>query len=140
MTMTKQKLKGMLDAHYEWLRTKGTDKVSGKRLDLTCEDLSGVDLRYRYLNQAVLRGVNFDGANLEGAYLVGANLEGCNLKAANLRGVDMTGVNLLGANLFDANLDILKASPFVCDALSAVMAAQIALKKTEIDWLGNLMG
>ena len=140
MTMTKDELKGMLEAHFEWLRTKGTDKVSGKRLKLIGKDLSGADLRGCYLNRATLRGVNLDGANLEGAYLVGANLEGCNLKAANLRGVDMTGVNLLGANLFDANLDILKASPFVYDALSAVMAAQIALKKTEIDWLGNVMG
>ena len=26
MTMTKDKLKGMLEAHSEWLRTKGTDK------------------------------------------------------------------------------------------------------------------
>ena len=140
MTMTKDELKGMLDSHFEWLRTKGNDKVSGERLQLIGEDLSGADLRGCYLNRATLRGVNLDGANLEGAYLVGANLEGCNLKAANLRGVDMTGVNLLGANLFDANLDILKASPFVYDALSAVMAAQIALKKTEIDWLGNVMG
>lgn len=73
MTMTNKKLKGMLEAHSEWLRTKGTGKVAGKRLELIGEDLSGADLRYSYLNRAILHGVNLDGANLEGAYLVGAS-------------------------------------------------------------------
>ena len=62
-----------------------------------------------------------------------ANLTGANLTYADLRGADLTDANLTGANLTDANLNIWKASPAVLDALAAVCAAQMALKKTRIE-------
>lgn len=139
MTMTNKELEGMLEAHSKWLRTRHTGKVDGKRLELYGEDLEGASLKGCYLNYANFRGANLAGVNLSGAYLVGANLEGCNLTGANLKGADVTNVNLSGAKLFGADLNILRASPFVYDALSAVAAAQICLKKTEIDWIGNVM-
>ena len=50
---------------------------------------------------------------------------------------DLTRADLTFADLTRANLNIWKASPFVFDALAAVASAQIALKKTRIEWMNN---
>ena len=49
----------------------------------------------------------------------------------------MTNADLTDADLTRANLNIFDASPFVFDALAAVASAQIALKKTRIEWKNN---
>jgi uncharacterized protein YjbI with pentapeptide repeats len=96
-------------------------------------DLSGADLREKYLRGADLRGADLKGADLsranlhganlsvaklseadltladlEGAYLSGANLRGtvlrgAKLRGAVLRGADLSGAKLSGANLIEAN-------------------------------------
>ena len=38
------------------------------------------------------------------------------------------------ANLTDASLNIGMASPYVYDAIAAVLAAQMALRKTRLEW------
>jgi len=63
-----------------------------------------------------------------------ANLTRADLTDANLTGANLTDADLTGANLTDANLKIYKASPYVYDAMAASFAAQMALKKTRIEW------
>lgn len=56
---------------------------------------------------------------------------------ADLTDADLTGADLTNADLTRADLNIYNASPFVFDALAAVASAQIALKKTRIEWKNN---
>ena len=112
MTMTKEELAAKIEAHVKWLKTRYTSNVEGSRADLT-------------------------DAKLAGAKLAGADLTRAKLTRADLTGADLTGADLTDANLTGANLNILKASPFVYDALAAVTSAQIALKKTRIEWRSN---
>ena len=63
-----------------------------------------------------------------------SNVEG---SRADLTGADLTRADLADADLTGANLNIWKASPFVLDALAAVASAQIAMKKTRIEWMNN---
>ena len=87
-------------------------------------DLRGANLRYGWLGESNLAGVNFEGADLTGASLAAAQLSPvllflpsiseeqpirANLTDANLTGTDLTvanlgGANLRGVNLTDANL------------------------------------
>ena len=87
-------------------------------------DLRGANLRYGWLGESNLAGVNFEGADLTGASLAAARLSPvllfipsiseeqsirANLTDANLTGTDLTlanlgGANLSGINLTDANL------------------------------------
>ena len=78
-------------------------------------------------------------SNVEGsrADLTGADLTRADLTCADLTGADLTCADLTGADLTGANINIWKASPFVLDALAAVASAQIALKKTRIEWMNN---
>ena len=78
-------------------------------------------------------------SNVEGsrADLTRADLTDANLTDADLTGANLTDADLSDADLTDADLNIWKASPFVFDALAAVASAQIALKKTRIEWMNN---
>ena len=122
MTMTKEELAAKIEAHAKWLKTRFSNNVEGYRADLTCANLT----------RANLTGADLTCANLTGADLTGADLTGANLTFANL-----TDANLTDANLTRANLNILKSSPFVFDALAAVSSAQMALKKTRIEWMNH---
>ena len=66
-----------------------------------------------------------------------ADLTGADLTDPDLTDANLTCADLTRANLTRANLNIWKASPFVFDALAAVASAQIALKKTRIEWMNN---
>ena len=78
-------------------------------------------------------------SNVEGsrADLTCADLTGADLTCADLTGANLTRANLTDADLTRADLNILNASPFVLEALAAVVSAQIALKKTRIEWKNN---
>src|SRR5690348_4831924 len=67
---------------------------SPNKLNLTLENLEGVDLSH----------FSLDGANLSGANLHNANLSGANLSGANLHNANLSGANLSGANLRSAFL------------------------------------
>ena len=74
---------------------------------------------------------------LKTRYTSNADLTYADLSDADLTYADLTYADLTGANLTGADLNIWKASPFVFDALAAVASAQIALKKTRIEWMNN---
>ena len=93
-------LKEVLKLHKKWLE----DKEGGKKADLSCEDLSDVDLSNLNLKYAILRGVNLSDANLRSADLRGAKLEDANLIGANLRSADLSVANLIRVNLTNADL------------------------------------
>ena len=95
--MEASKLKEILGQHKLWIET---NKVQGKRAELSVADLSGA-----YLWRANLTDANLSRANLTGANLCCANLEGANLYRADLTGADLEGANLTGANLYCANLE-----------------------------------
>ena len=97
--MEASKLKEILEQHRLWIET---NKVQGKRAELSGANLSGANLYGAYLYGAILTCANLRDANLIGANLIGANLIGASLTGANLTGADLTGANLTGANLTGA--------------------------------------
>ena len=60
MKTTPEELKAKLDAHKLWLKTLGSDKPEGERLDLTRASLTYADLTYADLTGADLTGANLD--------------------------------------------------------------------------------
>ena len=107
MTMTEEELAAKIEAHVKWLKTRYTSNVEGSRANLTRADLTDADLT------------------------------GADLTDADLTDADLTRADLTDADLTGADLNIFNASPFVFDALAAVASAQIALKKTRIEWQNN---
>jgi hypothetical protein len=109
--MEASKLKEILEQHRLWIET---NKVQGKRAELSGANLSGANLTGAYLYGAYLYGADLKDANLTGANLTVANLTVANLSGANLTGAYFHGANLSyaylcgaylsGANLSDANL------------------------------------
>jgi uncharacterized protein YjbI with pentapeptide repeats len=89
-------LKATLQAHQEWLQSKGS---TGKRADLRSTRLRRVELPQANLSQALL-----DSADLSDGSLPGTNLSGASLIGANLAGTCLTEANLSRADLTDANL------------------------------------
>jgi uncharacterized protein YjbI with pentapeptide repeats len=67
--------------------------AEGKTPDLTCQNLSDLDLR----------NFNLKAANLKGCYLRGANLTGLDLSEANLDGASIKNAQISGC-LFPRNL------------------------------------
>ena len=62
-------------------------------------DLSGVDLRWNYLQEVDLARANLQGANLAGTNLRNANLQGADLRGADLSKANLEEVDLRGADL-----------------------------------------
>ncbi|MDR2366952.1 MAG: pentapeptide repeat-containing protein [Deltaproteobacteria bacterium] len=60
--------------------------ADGKPPNLTCQNLSDLDLRSFNLSTADLRGCYLRGANLNGLDLSGANLDGASIKNAQISG------------------------------------------------------
>jgi len=84
------------------------------KFNFSGSNLTGANLSFAALEEAMmvgtnlteadLTGANLFGANLAGAILVGANLAGAILCEVDLTGADLTGANLTGADLEDACL------------------------------------
>ena len=74
-------IKKILEEHKKWL----VDSTTGKRANLSRENLSRANLSW-----ADLSGANLSWADLSGANLSGANLSGANLYRANLSGADLS--------------------------------------------------
>jgi len=84
------------------------------QLDLSLQNLRGIDLSYLDLQGANLQGADLQGANLRGTNFREANLQAANLSEADLDGADLsraklgeneaTRANLHGANLCYATL------------------------------------
>ncbi len=73
-------------------------------IDLSDQNLDGVDLRGAFLEQVNFTGARLKGANLSKAILARADLTNADLTGANLEGANAGGVNALRANFTDANL------------------------------------
>jgi TIR domain-containing protein/pentapeptide repeat protein len=87
----------------EWNKWRTANRL------ITLIDLSRAALKFAYLCDADLSGVDLECANLGGAYLSGANLqkaslENANLEDADLKCADLSSSFLSGANLKDASL------------------------------------
>ena len=98
---TAGKLSKILKEHKRWL----DNEVEGEKADLSCANLSDVDLNCALLRRADLIGANLSDAYLDGAYLGGANLSQADLGGADLEAADLNDANLRGANLRGANLE-----------------------------------
>lgn len=99
-----KKLEKIIVEHKIWLDTAGE---SGTRANLSCTDLSGVDLsstdlRYADLSCSDLRGADLSYANLRGADLTDADLSYADLAYANLTLAIAKRVKLVDATLTNA--------------------------------------
>jgi Pentapeptide repeats (8 copies) len=79
-------------------------RPSSLRLSLR-QNLSGVDLRRRDLENAHLYGKRLDNANLAGADLTDAQLTRASLRGADLSYTDLSGANLVEADFTGAFVD-----------------------------------
>ena len=100
-TISDNKLKKILDKHFEWL-TSGRSK--GERADLRDAYLKEADLRYAELTSANLKGADLSYADLKGADLTYADLKDVDLERADLRGASLSYADLRGADLSHADL------------------------------------
>ena len=99
--ITREQLNKILKQHKLWLDTNGK---KGKQADLSCTDLSGLDLTEANLRKADLTQANLCKADLTRADLKGVILKHTNLIKANLKEAILIGANLLGAELEDTNI------------------------------------
>ena len=104
--MTQGELKIALELHEKWL----SKKSDGVRIDLSCADFHGLDLRGMDLSYAKLQGVNFSGMDLSYANFSGMDLSYADLSGTNLQGTDLSGTNLQGTDLNHADLSGTKLS------------------------------
>ena len=100
-TISDNKLKEILDKHFEWI-TSG--RSNGERADLRDAYLKEADLRYAELASANLSGAYLRYADLKGADLKGADLKDVDLERADLRGASLSYADLRGADLSHADL------------------------------------
>ena len=99
---------GMLSRHPPSRRRSGWAWRS--KFNFSGSNLTGANLSFAALEEAMMVGTNLTEADLTGANLFGANLAGAILVGANLAGailceVDLTGADLTGANLTGADLE-----------------------------------
>ncbi len=80
------------------------DVGSPEQLDVSGQNLSGINLMNCDLRGANLSQANVHGADLRGTYLCWADLRGANLCEADLREADLRGANLDRAILYGAIL------------------------------------
>lgn len=115
-------------------------------LDLSHQDLSGLDLSGAYFEYADLSQANFSGANLSGAVFANARLHGvdfsqCNLAKANLGACDIYQSRFVEADLTEAILSksIIKESCFhrcrIMDGLDTFMETEFE----QVDFSGSEM-
>src|SRR6266699_3961080 len=81
------------------------DVGSPEQLDVSGQNLSGINLMNCDLRGANLSQANVHGADLRGTYLCWADLRGANLCEADLREADLSWANLREADLRGVNLD-----------------------------------
>jgi uncharacterized protein YjbI with pentapeptide repeats len=89
-------------------------------LDLSCQDLTGIDF-----TQATLDGSNLDGADLGNTDLTQTSLKGTSLKGANFAGAHMTQTSLQGADLSGAHLGGAEISTIFTDANTKLAGADL---------------
>lgn len=71
-------------------------------IDLSGQNLDGVNLSGSLLEQVNLQGASLQGANLSGCMLTRANLENANFREANLEGANIGSVQATGADFSGA--------------------------------------
>ncbi len=136
-------IKTALELHLKWLRKE----EGGKRLDLSGQDLRGVEFPARSdlswsnlegsnLSRSNLSRSNLSRSNLSWSNLEGSNLEGSNLSRSNLEGSNLSRSNLSWSNLEGSNLDF-SAWPLHCGSFHAKadirLVAQLAKHLAMLD-------
>lgn len=104
-SLTEKDLKGVIDAHKEWIKSRKILRFvpPGEWLPIAdSENLSAEG--WANLCGAGLSDFNLSGADLRGANLMGAYLVRTNLSDANLLGANLSGARLIDTNLSDARL------------------------------------
>jgi len=80
---------------------------AGRTIEIAVElkqDLSGLKLYSKRINEVNLAGARLKGADLKTCSFFGTDLSGADLRGADLEMALMAGANLKGANLTGANL------------------------------------
>ena len=133
--LTQEELNRLIELHGNWLNKK----TDGLRLQLSGEDLTGlnfchtnlhgadlskVNLRVNDLRVTSLCEANLREADLYNADLQGASLRGADLHDADMRETDLHKVNMRGANLRGANIDY-ASWPLWCGSLGVLVDRRI---------------
>lgn len=84
--------------------TDGNNNFSGKLVNLSRKDLSGLHLNNSSLKNVLFKNTNLKDVNFENSDLTNANLTDANLTNANLTNANLTNANLTNADLTNANL------------------------------------
>lgn len=93
-------LKSGVQTWNEWRRENPNIKPNLREIDISNQDLRGIDFVETNLLYA-----NLSNSNLEGASIVSSSLGNANLKNVNLRNVSLINTSLRLANLSNANLN-----------------------------------
>lgn len=88
--ISKHELERLLALHRKFLALR----TDGKKMVLTCCDLSGMDLSGLNMSRA-----RFIGCDMRNCDLSGSDLSWADVSFSDLTGADLTGVNLTGANI-----------------------------------------
>lgn len=107
-------------------------------IDLSGENLEGIDLSGAFLEQVNFTGANLSGANLSGAIMAraildNADLTGANLKEANVGGVHAHGANFTKVNFISAKLskgDFTRANFFKAN-LEGIESLEIVINEAD---------
>ena len=103
--ITSAELRNAIAAHKQWL----SDSKTGRRMDLTCYDLSGftldyVDLRHAILSKCDLSRSSLFETRLEDVLLVEANLTDACFRLANLSRACLNRATLVNTDFYGAVL------------------------------------
>lgn len=116
-------------------------------VDLSGQNLAGIDLRNAFLEYADLSGADLTGANLENAICAHANLTNTNFSGANLTGANlgatiMTDTRFADADLTEAILSKAVITGAVFHQSRLLERAEMFLETefTDVDFTGAQMG
>ena len=96
--MTQEQLNEIIESHQHYLN-KDIDGWENMRADLSCKNLSGLDLKNVNLKSVNLYKTNLRNADLNYTYLYKTDLSYADLRHANLNGAFFREANLLGTKI-----------------------------------------
>lgn len=112
LRLTTARLQPLIKAHKAWIASGGKDGVelvlnnSDLRFAFLCDaDLQGVDLQDTNLNGAILCNSNLEKAKLRGCDFIGTNIRGARLRKANLQNARLYNSSFSHADLIEVNLE-----------------------------------
>lgn len=111
MIMQKSVLLESLSKHKDWIASSGRHGTQLREpglifedLDLSLQDLNGIEVPESFFIRTILRNTDFYGGNLAGSQFKNIDLTGACLVKTNLDYADFSGACLAGANMRRADL------------------------------------